>query len=778
MKGLIRFQTKLTIVYLALFLSVQGGILLAIYTSVTSNVRDQISAQLAASARVFDRITDHRIDIFSSRVQDISKEFGFRQALATEDKPTVESALENLIARSVADSAFVISLDNELFASAGKIAPAIEATMLSEELKEIIHSSEVLARFIEHDGELYKVVITPILAPVIIGWIGLAQELDQEVANEFKELSQVELEVAFLSYEGSEGRLSTATALEQELRAYLNSLKDGAVLLEHQGILSGQEFMFRRLPLSERFLGSDRIDALLYYSVDAGLTPFQSLVVALVSILSIGVVLLFLGSLLVSRGVTRPLRLLAQAAERISKGDYELVTTSARDEEFVRLTGSFNQMVSAVQTREKRILHQACHDGDSGLPNRIWFEEQIRPALTSGKPFMLAILEMQNLADIRTVMTHEQISKLVVSIATRLLNVKLEYLSRLSTETFVFVIFDVAENESENVAAMIQNRFIAPFDVADFVVDVRALIGLTYFPTHGSDLTTLLRHANAALDQSRTSPNGFALYDADRDSSKRDHLSMMSDLKDGLKAGEVQFHYQPKLDIETGKVKVVEALVRWVSPKRGFVAPDDFIVLAERTGDIRHLTDWGLEAAVAQISAWRDKGYDLSIAVNLSTNDLMNANLPNQVLQLLTEHDVPANKLKLEVTESAIMHDMSRALDVLNMLHAMGISLSIDDYGTGYSSLSYIKQLPVSEIKIDKSFVLKLAEEDDDKILVRSTIELAHNLGLEVTAEGVENQESADLLRQYGCNKLQGYHICRPMPALDLEEFLKKSDYS
>lgn len=776
MKRLMRFQTKLTIVYLALFLAVQGVIMLAIYTSVTSNVRDQISGQLAASARVFDRLIDDRIDVFGSRVQDISKDFGFRQAVATQDKATVESALANLIVRSSADAAFVIGLDDELVASAGKLAPANDATMLSDELKEEMEEQGFMARFIEQDGELFEVVIAPIVAPVTIGWIGLALEFDKETATEFKELSPVALEVAFLFENPEAAGLSSATALEPELRAYLDNIPDESSFPEHDGVLAGQEFMFRRQPLSDRFSGSDHIDVLLYYSVDVGLTPFQSLVVALISILTVGVILLFLGSLVVSRGVTRPLRILANAAAQISKGEYKLVSAPARDEEFARLTGSFNEMVSAVQMRETRILHQAFHDSDSGLPNRIWFEDQIKPAITSGSAFTLAVIEIQNLVDIRTVLTHEHINELVVSIATRLSSVNIEYLSRLSTETFVFAQFE--EKQSDLSASMIQNGFIDPFVVSDFVVDVRVLIGLTRFPKDGADLTSLLRHANAALDQSRTSPKGFAWYDAERDSSKKDRLSMMSDLRDALKSGEVQFHYQPKLDLATGKIKVVEALVRWISPSRGFVAPDDFIPLAERTGDVRHLTDWGLEAAVKQITLWREMGHDLSIAVNLSTSDLMNANLPSRVLQLLTENDVPARQLKLEVTESAVMHDTSRALDVLNMLHAMGVSLSIDDYGTGYSSLSYIKELPVSEIKIDKSFILKLAEDEEDNILVRSTIELAHNLGLEVTAEGVENQESVELLRQYGCNTLQGYHICRPLPAADLEQFLKKSGYA
>lgn len=773
-----RFQTKLTLVYLALFLVVQGVIVLSIYSSVTRNVGDQIKDQLAASARVIDQIIDSRVDVFGSRAQDLSKDFGFRQAVATQDEATIESALANLVVRSQADMAFVIDLDDQLVASTGGVASEGYVAILSEELKDAAVSGGYAARFVVLDDAVFEMVITPVVAPVTVGWIGLGVELDRETALEFKELSPVNLEIAFLYTDANDGKLmlAAATASEASLSEFIYAREIDENELEYQSVFAGQDYMFRKLSLDNEFSQGNHIEALLYYSVDVGLAPFQSLVVTLISILAVGMALLVLGSLVVSRGVTRPLRVLANAAVSISEGNYKEVLSPSKDEEFARLTGSFNQMVSRIREREKRIRYQACHDIESGLPNRNWFEEKVTPHMKAGKQFSIAIIELQGLLNMRTTLTHEHINELVISVAKRLGSVNVEYLSRLSTETLVFAQFD--EEEDEICASMIINGFIDPFDVGEIVVDVRALMGLTKFPTNGNDLTTLLRQANAALDASRTSEKGYAWYDQERDNSKQDRLSMMSDLRDGLKNGEVKFAYQPKLDLASGKINSVEALVRWISPARGFVAPDDFIPLAENTGDVRHLTEWGLKEAIKQIADWRRRGIDLAIAVNLSTSDLMNANLPSSILTLLTEHSVPAAYLKLEVTESAVMHDMSRALDVLNMLNAMGVILSIDDYGTGYSSLSYIKKLPVREIKIDKSFVLGLAEDDEDKILVRSTIELAHNLGLEVTAEGVEDEGSVELLREYGCDKLQGYHICRPVPKEELEAFLRESKYA
>lgn len=771
-----RFQTKLTIVYIALFLAVQSVVILAIYSSVTQNVRDQIRDQLSASARVFDQIISNRVEVFGSRAQDLSKDFGFRQAVATRDQATIESALVNLISRLDTDSAFVVDLDDELVAIAGGDAIAQDAMTLPDSLKEAAQNDGYAARFVAIDGEVFEIVIAPVEAPVTIGWVGLGVRLDQEVASELKDLSAIQLELAFI-YDGDTGhQLATATDKESNIKALLAMQQGHSMAEQFDQTFDGQDYMFRRLPLEDSFSDRDHVEALLYYSVDVGLTPFQSLVIALVSILAVGLVLLFVGSVVVARGITKPLRLLARAAQKISAGDYQEVTAPAKDEEISRLTGSFNQMITAVREREERITYEACHDGDSGLPNRVFFEEKITPLLDAGTAFALGVVEIQRISELRAVLTQEHMADLIRGVAQRLNGINIRYLSQLSADSFVFAHFDA--NDADLSCSMIVNSFADPLPVGDLMVDLQVSVGMTRFPADAKDISSLLRHANSALDGARISEHRFSWYDAELSAAQKDKLSMMGDLREAISSGELKFAYQPKLDLATGKITSVEALMRWISDTRGFVPPDEFISLAEKTGDIKRLTDWALETAIKQAADWHKRGINLAVAVNLSTTDLMNSTLPNQVLELLRKHALPASSLKLEVTESAVMHDMSRALEVLNMLSAMGITLSIDDYGTGYSSLSYIKSLPVSEIKIDKSFILKLAEDEEDRILVRSTIELAHNLGMQVTAEGVEDAESVKLLQSFGCDTLQGYHICRPVPNDDLIEFLNGFDHA
>ncbi|NVJ97413.1 MAG: EAL domain-containing protein [Alphaproteobacteria bacterium] len=769
----VRFQTKLTLVYLALFLGVMGIILFAFYRSVTSNVQEQTRAQLDASARVFERIVNYRVDTLGESAVALAQDYGFREAIGTNDQPTVLSSLRNQTRRLAADIGVITDIDGELIAGLVDGNSAINVPGLDDAIKQRAEREGFATKLVAFEGRVFELVVTTVRAPVPIAWLAFGIELDKEAALEIQALSSIDLGIAFLYRAGDNGfSVAAATENQAELAAFLKETDTQNEIFSSS--FMKQDHMFSRLTLEDGAEG-DGVAALLYYSMDSALAPYNPLVITMVTVLGLSLLLLISGSVVVARGVTRPLRRLAGAAQQIAKGQYKAVDVGSRGDEVADLTNSFNQMVSAVQEREGKIRFQAYHDVETGLGNRLMFENLVSAEIEESDSFVLVVAEIQQLPELRTVLNHQNINDLVKAIAERLAKVTDAEVARVSTEAFGFVIRDA--REAEVVASLVINSFMTPFDVADIVIDAGVKMGLVKYPGDGEDMATLFRHAQAALDKGRGMPRGFAWYDPDRDSSQKARLSMMSELRVGLKNGEVRFAYQPKLDLATGKITAVEALIRWISPTRGFVPPDDFIPMAERTGDVRHVTEWGLKTAVEQAAVWRKGGLNLAVAINLSSSDLMNQALPSQILVLLKEHDLPPELLKLEVTESAVMNDMNRALEVLNMLSAMGLSLSIDDYGTGYSSLSYIKRLPVSEIKIDKSFVLNLAKSDEDNILVRSTIELGHNLGLSVTAEGVEDEESVEKLRQYGCDVLQGYHIARPLPVAELEAFLQESEY-
>ena len=298
-------------------------------------------------------------------------------------------------------------------------------------------------------------------------------------------------------------------------------------------------------------------------------------------------------------------------------------------------------------------------------------------------------------------------------------------------------------------------------------VDIQASIGLALSPDHGDDVDELMARVDVALYSAKEERGTFAFYDATRDQHTPERLGLLADLRDGMGRGELLLHYQPQCEARSGLVVGMEALVRWQHPTRGLLYPDDFVPVAEQTGLIAPMTLVVLNEAAAQLRRWLDAGLRLSLSVNLSVRHLTDLSLPDQVDQILRSHRVPAELVTLEVTESTIMNDPTRAVTVLSMLRALGVKLAVDDYGTGYSSLAYLKRLAVDELKIDKSFIIGMLAEDESTVIVRSTIELGHNLGLRVIAEGVESAEIWQGLLPLGCDLLQGYHLSRPMKAED-----------
>jgi len=302
-----------------------------------------------------------------------------------------------------------------------------------------------------------------------------------------------------------------------------------------------------------------------------------------------------------------------------------------------------------------------------------------------------------------------------------------------------------------------------------------ASVGIALYPEHGDDAVTLLRRADVAMYAAKRTGSGLAVYKPELDQNSPDRLALMSELRTAIEADQLALHYQPKMDLRTGRVSGVEALVRWNHPERGMVPPSEFIPIAEETGLIRSLSLWVLDTALQQCRAWEQAGYALSVAVNLSMRNLHDDDLPDLVAERLADSGVVPDALVIEITESTLMADPERALDVIRRLNHLGVRIAIDDFGTGFSSLSYLNRLPVSELKIDQSFVRQMTRATNEATIVRSTIGLAHELGLVVVAEGIEDQRTWDLLGQLGCDLGQGYYISRPQPAGDLTRWLAKS---
>ncbi|MDQ3867571.1 MAG: EAL domain-containing protein [Actinomycetota bacterium] len=423
---------------------------------------------------------------------------------------------------------------------------------------------------------------------------------------------------------------------------------------------------------------------------------------------------------------------------------------------------------------------QALHDALTGLPNRTLFRDRLNQAVAAarrdGHETAVMLLDLDRFKEVNDTLGHASGDLLLTELARRLCEVVRESdsIARLGGDEFALLLPRVhASSDPVEVAERITKALDEPFVLQDVPIAVEASIGIAIFPEHGGDVDTLLQRADVAMYAAKTSHGGYALYDAASDDYSPGRLRLVAELRRAIEEGELTVHYQPKEDLATAEVVGAEALVRWNHPERGLLAPGEFVPVAQHTNLIKPLTLYVLDTALAQCSAWRRDGVNLHVAVNLSSRSLLDVDLPADVARLLAKWELRGEALELEITETTIMADPLRAASVLARLNALGVRIAIDDFGTGYSSLAYLSGLPVHEIKIDRSFVTTMNESSSHAVIVRSTIDLGRNLGLEVVAEGVETADVLEALRALGCDAAQGYFLSRAVPPADLAEWLR-----
>jgi diguanylate cyclase (GGDEF)-like protein len=454
-------------------------------------------------------------------------------------------------------------------------------------------------------------------------------------------------------------------------------------------------------------------------------------------------------------------RVIASASRRLQRQTEDLRSSAARDR------------------------YQATHDALTGLPNWALLRDRLQQGLAaasrSSSEVALLLIDLDRFKEINDTLGHTYGDKLLRQVGPRLQSVLRDgdTVARLGGDEFAVLMPTVdGETEARAVADRLAQALHSAFDVDGVVLDVEASIGIVLSPWHGTDSEALLRNADIAMYVAKEHKAGAVVFSAEEHVPAPAQLTVLGDLRRALGGDELFLHYQPKYTLDGqlagGRIEGVEALLRWQHPLLGLIPPGEFIPVAEGTGIILPLTERVLNMSLAQMRRWLDAGHAVPVAVNLSTRCLLDADLPDLVQRLLVEHDVPAELLRLEVTESAVMGDATRCMGVLQRLHDLGVRLSIDDFGTGYSSMAHLRRLPVDELKIDRSFVLGMTTTPQDAVLVRTAIDLGHNLGLTVVAEGVEGVEHVAALRALGCDIAQGFHYARPMPAGSMSELLDR----
>jgi diguanylate cyclase (GGDEF)-like protein len=457
------------------------------------------------------------------------------------------------------------------------------------------------------------------------------------------------------------------------------------------------------------------------------------------------------------------------------------------------LWGTLLTVVSAASKRLRRQAaekeEQALSDGLTGLPNRTMFTDLVQSTLSGAgrrkHAGAVMLMDLDRFKDVNDTLGHHNGDLLLQRIASRLDSVlrNTATVARLGGDEFAILITDVGDRQQVvPVVRRILKVLEEPVVVGGLALQVEASIGIAMFPEHGRTVDAVMRAADVAMYVTKEQRSGYEFYDEQRHEHRHDagRLALIGELRRAMDETELVLFYQPKVALKTGKVKGVEALARWHHPERGLLSPDEFIPLAERSNLLRPMTLYLIDTALRQANAWRSKGLEISVAVNLSMQNMLDLRLPNDLARLLTSWRLPAGSLELEITESTIMADHRRATTILSRLSKMGVRLSIDDFGTGYSSLAYLQELPVDAIKIDKSFVMEMHEDAGNATIVQSTVDLGHNLGLEVVAEGVETVEAYNTLARLGCDYAQGFLLSKPLSpekmSIWLEVFCGMSD--
>ncbi|HUQ75841.1 MAG TPA: EAL domain-containing protein [Burkholderiales bacterium] len=763
-------QSRIVVFFLVLLALVQGVALALLQRANESNARANIRQELAVGERIFRRLSQQNAARLTQAAEILSLDFAFREAVATLDLATIQSVLLNHGARIQADKVALVSLERRLIAditepqSAGR---PFAFTKLLDEAEQQGRATGILMQ----SGRAYQVAVVPVLAPTPIAWAVFGLRLDDRLAKDLRTLSALEV-----SFFGRESR-QPWTALGATVSATLQEQLAAALTDSGRAVLEIPDNEALVIPL-DTYGGDSAVVAVLARSLDDAMAPFRQLGTLLIVLVIGSMVASVLGSILIARGVTRPLFALSEMTRRIEHGDYAQPVEVAGPDEVSGLAHRFNLMREAIAAREAQVTRLAYRDPLSDLPNRTLFNDRLRVAIEVAKrssaPLSVLLMDLDRFKNINDTLGHHIGDLVLQQVAQRLTGLvrKSDTTARLGGDEFAVLLIHAGVEEAQSVAGKIVSLFEQAILVGQQALDVRASVGVAAFPLHGEDADTLLRHADAAMYAAKRANVGVAVYESRIHERREEELSMLSELRQAIDQGELRLVYQPKVELASGEVTGAEALVRWQHPTKGAVPPDRFIPFAEQTGFIRTITSWVVDAAARQAAAWRAGGLVLKVSVNISVHDLQNPELIGVLSAALERHRIPADLMCLEITESGVMQDAGRASDMLKRLHGLGVGCSIDDFGTGYSSLTYIKQLHVDELKIDRSFIRSLVSDAKDRAIVLSTIELAHNLGLVVVAEGVEDAASAALLKDLGCDQMQGYLIARPLESAAFETWL------
>jgi len=761
-------QNKIFLFFVILLVIVQG---IALWTLVVGNKNQEaqeINNRLNTAKTIFTEQFNSRSDYLAAFAETAAKDYGIKQVFE-DDTRSLLVALNNHRKRIHADLAMAISAE-------GLITAQLQIKTTTDGKEKVKQGSERQKQFrfpqwLENqqpanlymlDGALYQLSLSPLtVGSRTMGWLAFGFQINQQLAQHFLNITQLQTDFIYQDKQG--WKLIASSNLDATL-PFAKSIVDGNtpdhyIAVGH--LIS--EFDDQQIGLAMYGLKADIVEVLQKQW-------WQLLMLAVITLL-----LSLAGAFWIAASITKPIKRLVQQSQVIARGDYHQTVDIKDKSELGQLAQEFNKMQSAVLSREQAITHRANHDPLTDLPNRNVLKLTLNHLTEHKIPFCLFHLNLSRLKDVNETLGHDVGDQLIKETGKRLKSVTdFKLICHLGTDEFILVCESCKDTCIEDLSRKIDAALEKQCDYQGIHLQLQVRIGVALYPLHSESAKELLQMADTALHHTRKINQSMQVYDESLDANSVERLNLINDLKHAITGNQLELHYQPKLDLKTGKATHAEALVRWQHPEMGMIPPDNFIHIAEQTGQINALTQWVFTTAVNQLTLWREGGIDINVAVNISAENLKDKDFYHFICHTVAQANVPPEKITLEVTESAVVDDPDSAIALLGLFKSAGMKISIDDYGTGYSSLAQLKQLPVHELKIDKSFVQRLKDDSDDQIIVRSTIELAHNMGLSVVAEGIEDEFALKWLAKHGCELAQGYFISRPQPTKEITSWLKE----
>jgi diguanylate cyclase (GGDEF)-like protein len=777
-----KLHSRIIFTFSVLLFLVLLAVLYSVNAIISKSTNQDIQKNLDTGTQLFTFINQENSAGVTQTASILASDFAFREAIATEDKNTIISALHNHSARFRASAMFLFNTQNQLIAdTVGLVQQQAQFPFL--DLLAVAEEDGTATAIVLLDGQLYQMVVVPVLAPTPIGWLVSGFVIDDKFARNLKSLTG--LEVSLLARQQVNKQWAVrATTLPNDLSESLPAAITGVVADTGKKTFKlqlGDNDYLARVPILASRPDGVMIVAVLQRSLQQALAPLRFLQKTLLVLSVLSFAFALVASTWIARSITNPIRKLGALAQRIEEGDYSQTVVVDSEDEIGQLASVINHMNVGIADRESKIVELANLDPLTKLPNRTLFLNRLGQAIleTNPKRWQVAVMvmDLDRFREVNDILGHHVGDLLLQEVARRLQTIvtwNSDTVARLGGDEFAVLLMvnDVAG------ARVLANKLLKTFDQPILLegqeIIINTSIGIAHFPEHGDDVNALMSNADIAMYAAKRSNAGYVVYDSSLSWQTQEHLSLMAELRHAVNNEELTVYYQPKLDLKTGLISHAEALIRWVHPVRGLLPPDNFIPFAERTGFIVIITQWVVENVIRQQQEWRKLGVMLNVSINISARDLLNPKLPEFFAKLMKTYNVPPQCLLLEITESSIMANPQGALNIMNELRDMGISLSVDDFGTGYSSLAYLKKLPVSELKIDRSFVMQMENDSDDVTIVRSTIDLAHNMELSVVAEGVENQVVYAMLTEMGCDFVQGYFVSPPVTAQNLLAVIEK----